>query len=171
MEVWVNFHWMKWKVYNVCCLYNIVAMIVFLILFIKEISREFSGINRSNIGELVFIMLFLSLMFVKTMMGRKLYARLKNHDVHEPGFGAFFYFLWILNIVCVVMLLVFAIDTIPSRLFLSFSLEALVDLVAFVSFYLYVLSSIYCLAFDISIEKKVRHQYDLSGELLKDENV
>lgn len=162
---------MKWKIYNACCLYNISAIIVFLVLFARSISGDLPGTDASDIVELVFLLLVVASMIGKNYMGRKLYTRLSNKDVHEPGFGAFFYFLWILNIICFILLFLFALDTFTAKTFSNISWENFRELLALFTlfgFYIFLLSSLYCLIFDITIEKLVRRQYDPAAELLKE---
>lgn len=161
---------MKWRIYNACCIYNIAAIVAFLVFFVKEISNGSKGLRVSDIDDLILITLFLSLMFVKNFMGRKLYSRLANKDIHEPGFGVFFYFLWILNVVCNIIILTFAFETFPSKVLMQLRWQDLPELIALFCFYLYLLTSLYCLLFDLKIEKLVRRQYDPSADLLKDNN-
>lgn len=158
---------MKWKIYQLCSLYNLAATAILFCLM-----SYFLVTDPPSINDLVYIFLYvavLSIVGMKNWMGYRLCMKLKAKEANSERFGVAFYFLWILNIV---ILIVFAIGvySITTSLLTDSRSKNLNNLPVTAAFYLSFLTMFYVICLDIPIEKKATRQDDLLKDFLQPED-
>lgn len=159
---------MKWKLYQLCCLYNILIVSVYacivLFFFVKE-----PGGGSGNFLTLLLIIVSFASFFFKNLMGNRLCGQLKNNISHTDSFGLSFYLLWLACLVLTIILIVILWGEASAEMFTDLGGRKLTDIALISSLYLLIATSVYTLVLDIPIERKIRKQYNIADDLLKDE--
>ena len=115
----------------------------------------------------IVLFLMLALIMVKNIMGHRLYLRMMNNGIHQDGFGVLFFILWIFNLVCFIIIAGMVADELFQENFTVFFQRSMSEILMITSSYLFLLTGLYALVFDVPIEKKVKKQYDASAGLLQ----
>lgn len=155
---------MKWKLYQLASLYNLVFSAGFACMI------TFSIIKRSGLEDLAWLFLFLVMMAVvaiKNQMSYRLYLRMKSKEAHTERFGVAFYFLWVLNLVVLVLIGILLYIITGRYVEMGFRYYDLLSLLLHVSVYLAFLTMGFVLCLDIPIEKRVTRQEELPADFLQ----
>jgi hypothetical protein len=158
----------KWKLYQLCCLYNILIVSVYtcivLFFFVKE---PVEGLD--DFLGLFLILISFAAFFFKNLMGNRLCNQLKNNISHTDSFGLGFYLLWLVCLVLTLILIVMLLGATTAEMFTNLRGRKFTDIILISSLYLLIATSVYTLVLDIPIERKIRKQYNIADGLLKDE--
>jgi hypothetical protein len=110
-----------------------------------------------------------AVVLLKNLMGHRLYLKTKNNEIHEDGFGALFFILWFFNVIIFVMIIGMITDDLSGNPVARLFQRSIDDILMLTSSYIFVFTELYTLILDVTLEKKVKKNYDAALGLLQDD--
>ena len=158
---------MKWKIYQVCSWYNLIAILGFCCLAVYFFSKE------GDLDDLLSLLLGLMVLFIvvlKNWMGVRFYQNIREKQTHRDRTGLFFYFLWLFNVICVIGYMLLMYDTLKNFHFEMLRYRSVLDLIMMSVSCVAIPTFLYTIILDIPIERKARKHIDFSEDLLQSQD-
>src|SRR4051812_27030488 len=126
---------MKWKLYQLCCLYNMIIVSAYTCsVFYIVLQEHFNG-TEDFFTFLIFLVAVL-IFFIKNYMGNILFNKIKSHASHRNRFGLSFYFLWFISLAATVGFVFLVYDLVKSEDFINLFTRSIRDMFIILSMYI-----------------------------------